>query len=64
MYLQPNKVKYRKQIKGQTKKFNLKSKLIFGSFGIQCLSSTRLNRAQIEACRRVLIRHLKKTAKI
>jgi large subunit ribosomal protein L16 len=28
------------------------------------LSSTRLNRAQIEACRRVLIRHLKKTAKI
>ena len=64
MLIQPKKTKFRKQIKSKIPKFNLKSKLNFGSFGIQSLRSTRLKSSQIEACRRVLTRHLKKTAKI
>lgn len=64
MFLQPKKVKFRKQIKGRIAKKTSKDCLKFGSFGLQSLTSFRLTRYQIEACRRILSRRLKKIAKI
>ncbi len=63
--LQPKKPKYRKQFKGRmhgnSKGGNL---LNFGSFGLKALSPARINSRQIEAARRTISRHLKRSGRV
>ena len=63
--LQPKKPKYRKQFKGRmhgnSKGGNL---LNFGSFGLKALSPARVNSRQIEAARRTISRHLKRSGRV
>ena len=65
MYLQPRKVKWRKQRRGSLKgKAFRGNKLAFGEYGIQALDRAWLTQQQIEAVRVALVRSLKKGAKI
>ena len=63
--LQPKKPKYRKQFKGRmhgnSKGGNL---LNFGSFGLKALTPARINSRQIEAARRTISRHLKRSGRV
>lgn len=57
----PKKFKYKKQFKGLIKgKTNRGSKLIYGNLGLKSLETTRLTSRQIEAGRRVIVRHMKR----
>ncbi len=65
--LQPRKVKHRKFQKGRRKKRKKETRgifLAFGSYGLQALESVWLRNNQIEAARRVLIRHLRKGGRL
>ncbi len=65
MYLQPKKVKWRKQRRGTLKgKAFRGNKLAFGEYGIQALDRAWITQQQIEAVRVALVRSLKKGAKI
>ncbi len=65
MYLQPKKVKWRKQRRGSLKgKAFRGNKLAFGEYGIQALDRAWITQQQIEAVRVALVRSLKKGAKI
>lgn len=65
MYLQPKKVRWRKQRRGSLKgKAFRGNKLAFGEYGIQALDRAWLTQQQIEAVRVALVRSLKKGAKI
>ncbi|HIP43547.1 MAG TPA: 50S ribosomal protein L16 [Aquifex aeolicus] len=65
MYLQPKKVKWRKQRRGTLKGKALRgNKLAFGEYGIQALDRAWITQQQIEAVRVALVRSLKKGAKI
>ena len=63
--LQPKKPKFRKQFKGRmhgnSKGGNL---LNFGCFGLKALSPARINSRQIEAARRTISRHLKRSGRV
>jgi large subunit ribosomal protein L16 len=59
----PKKVKHRKWHKGRAlfrRKATDKVDLAFGSYGIKALSPAWLTSRQIEACRRVLTRYLRR----
>jgi large subunit ribosomal protein L16 len=63
--LMPKNVKYKKVQKGRI--FGFSSSLLkpcFGSFGLKAIESLRLNSAQIEACRKVITKHIKKRGKL
>jgi len=65
MFLQPRKVKWRKQRRGSHKGFAYRgNKLAFGEYGIQALDRFYMTQRQIEAVRVTLVRSLKKGAKI
>lgn len=65
MYLQPKKVRWRKQRRGSLKgKAFRGNKLAFGEYGIQALDRAWITQQQIEAVRVALVRSLKKGAKI
>ncbi|RUM30707.1 MAG: 50S ribosomal protein L16 [Aquifex sp.] len=65
MYLQPKKVRWRKQRRGTLKgKASRGNKLAFGEYGIQALDRAWITQQQIEAVRVALVRSLKKGAKI
>ena len=65
MYLQPKKVKWRKQRRGTLKgKAFRGNKLAFGEYGIQALDRAWITQQQIEAVRVALVRSLKKGAKV
>ncbi|NPB07203.1 MAG: 50S ribosomal protein L16 [Aquificae bacterium] len=65
MYLQPRRVKWRKQRRGTLKgKAFRGNKLAFGEYGIQALDRAWITQQQIEAVRVALVRSLKKGAKI
>ncbi|NPB08416.1 MAG: 50S ribosomal protein L16 [Aquificae bacterium] len=65
MYLQPKKVRWRKQRRGTLKgKAFRGNKLAFGEYGIQALDRAWITQQQIEAVRVALVRSLKKGAKI
>lgn len=61
----PKNVKYKKVQKGRISGFS--SSLLqpaFGIYGLKALESLRLTSAQIEACRKVITKHIKKKGKL
>jgi len=65
--LTPKKVKHRKWQKGKSRKRQVETrgvKLAFGEFGLQALSSARVNSRQIEAARRAISNFIKRKGKV
>jgi large subunit ribosomal protein L16 len=63
--LQPNRTKYRKQMKGRNRGLAQRgSSVNFGEFGLKALERGRLTARQIEAARRAMTRHIKRGGKI
>ena len=63
----PKKVKHRKWHKGRAvfrRKATDKVEIAFGSYGIKAQSPAWVNSRQIEACRRVLTRYLRRGGKM
>lgn len=63
----PKKTKYRKQMKGRSRNRTFTSKgteISFGTYGLKAEGPAWLTSNQLEACRRVLIRYIRKTGKI
>lgn len=65
--LAPKKLKHRKQQKGRGINRSFESrgtKISFGSFGLKAAGSKWITSTQIEACRRAIIRYLRKGGKL
>ena len=63
--LVPKRTKFRKSFRGRMKgKATRGNKIAFGIFGIQAVSPSWITSRQIEACRRVLIRYVRRTGKL
>ena len=63
--LLPKRTKFRKSHRGRLKGTACRSnKLCFGSFGIRALESKWLTSKQIEATRRSITRHVRRTGKV
>ena len=65
--LTPKKVKHRKWQKGKSRKRQVETrgvKLAFGAFGLQALSSARVNSRQIEAARKTINNFIKRKGKV
>ena len=63
----PKRVKYRKQQKGRRRQRTFESRgteLNFGSFGLKSDGLAYISSKQIEACRRTIMRYLKKGGKL
>jgi large subunit ribosomal protein L16 len=62
--LQPKRVKHRKWSKGVPKGIDVRgASLVFGTFGLKSLGSSRISARQLEAARRSILRYLKKGGK-
>lgn len=63
--LSPKKTKYRKQHKGRIKG-NAKGgfTLLYGTYGLKALQPERITARQIEAVRRTIQRHVKRTGRL
>ena len=65
MPLMPKRVKYRKQTKGNRKGFATSgATLAYGDYGIKALSRGWIKSTQIEACRVVMNRFMKRKGKL
>jgi large subunit ribosomal protein L16 len=65
MFLQPNKVKYKKIKKGKLVRLEFKSNILkFGSIGLKAAESGIINSRQIEAARQAIVRKIKRNGKI
>ena len=65
MFLQPNRVKYKKCRKGKLPNLDYKaSKLSFGSVGLKACESGRITSRQIESARQAINRRIKRQGKI
>jgi large subunit ribosomal protein L16 len=63
--LMPKRVKYRKQMRGRMKgKATRGSEVSFGEFGLQALEPCWMTSRQIEAARRAIVRHVKRSGKL
>ena len=63
--LQPKRTKFRKQQKGRNGGLAVRgSKVSFGEFGLQCTGRGRLTARQIEAARRAINRHVKRSGRV
>lgn len=63
--LSPKRTKYRKQHKGRIKqRSKAGTTLAFGSFGLKAVTAERVTARQIEAARRAITRHLRRTGKV
>jgi len=63
--LQPNKVKYRKIMKGRTRGVATRgNELSFGDYGLKALEHGWLTNRQIEAARIAMTRHIKRGGRI
>ena len=63
--LSPKRTKFRKAHKGRIHgKAKGGSTLTFGTYGLKALSPERVTARQIEAARRALTRHMKRTGKV
>jgi len=63
--LSPKKVKYRKQMKGNTCGTAWRgSDVSFGDFGLQAMGPGRVTSRQIEAARMAITRHVKRAGKL
>jgi large subunit ribosomal protein L16 len=63
--LQPKRTEYRKAHKGRVKgAAKGGTRLNFGSYGLKAMEPGRLNAREIEACRRAITRHIKRTGRL
>lgn len=63
--LQPNRTKFRKQMKGKNRGLAHRgSKVSFGEFGLKATGRARLTSRQIEAARRTITRHVRRGGKL
>jgi len=63
--LQPKRTKFRKAFKGRNRGLAQNgNKVSFGEFGLKALARGRITARQIEAARRAMTRHVKRTGKI
>jgi large subunit ribosomal protein L16 len=63
--LQPKKMKHRKWHKGRSKGVETRgTEVNFGSFGLQSLGTKWITNNQIEACKKVILKQLKKKGKM
>src|SRR5690554_830618 len=63
--LQPKKTKYRKAFKGRIHGLATGgSTLNFGAFGLKALEPGRITARQIEAARRAITRHMKRSGRV
>jgi len=63
--LMPKRVKYRKQHRGRLKgKASRGNTLAFGDYGLQALEPCWLTARQIEAARRAIVRHVKRSGRL
>ncbi len=63
--LSPKRTKYRKVQKGRIHgKAKGGSTLNFGSYGMKAMAASRLTARQIEAARRAITRHMKRTGRV
>ena len=63
--LMPKRTKHRKQMRGRMKgKAYRGSEIHFGDFGLQALEPAWISARQIEACRRVMVRAMKRRGKV
>ena len=63
--LSPKRTKFRKAHKGRIHgKAKGGSKLNFGSYGLKALTAERVTARQIEAARRAMTRHMKRTGRV
>ena len=63
--LLPKRTKFKKSFRGRMKgKASRGNKTAFGSFAIQALEPCWITSRQIESCRRVLIRYVRRTGKL
>jgi len=65
MALMPRRVKYRKQQRGSRAGIATSgAELAFGEYGLKCLSRGWITNTQIEACRVVMMRSMKRKGKL
>lgn len=63
--LSPKRTKYRKQHKGRIHgKAKRATELNFGAYGLKALTPERITARQIEAARRAITRHMRRTGKV
>ena len=63
--LQPKRTKFRKQQKGRNRGLALRGSTVsFGEYGLKATGRGRITARQIEAARRAMTRHVKRSGKI
>ena len=63
--LMPRRVKYRKQMRGRMRgKASRGAEVHFGDFGLQAVEPGWVTARQIEAARRVMVRHMRRRGKV
>jgi large subunit ribosomal protein L16 len=63
--LQPKRTKFRKAFKGRIHGQSKSATLLnFGSYGLKAVEPERLSARQIEAARRAITRHMKRTGRV
>ena len=63
--LSPKRVKFRKRFKGRTKGLATRgNEVSFGQYGLKALEPERVTARQIEAARRALTRHMKRSGQV
>jgi len=63
--LMPKRVKYRKQMRGRMRGLARRGANVqFGEYGLQALEPAWITSRQIEACRRTIVRHIKRRGKV
>lgn len=63
--LMPKRVKYRKQMRGRMRGTASRgAKVQFGDYGLQALEPAWISSRQIEACRRAVVRKIKRRGKV
>jgi len=63
--LMPKRVKYRKQMRGRMKGVAERgSTVAFGDYGLMALEPAWIDSRQIEACRRAIVRYVRRTGKV
>ncbi len=63
--LMPKRVKYRKQMRGRMRGIAQRgNQVTFGDYGLMALEPAWITSRQIEACRRAVVRHIKRRGKV
>jgi large subunit ribosomal protein L16 len=63
--LMPKRVKYRKQMRGRMRGLASRGNTIaFGDYGLMALEPGWVDSRQIEACRRTIVRYMRRTGKV